>query len=99
LVDGSTVTYYWYKFIEQPVFGQLKWSADERAALQATIERMHRAWRIDGTYMAPPRAGALVRFDANLLVMPPKGMEIGFVPIVTKQELVVKQGAGPTAKP
>ena len=99
LVDGSTVTYYWYKFIEQPVFGQLKWTAEERAALQATIERMHRSWRIDGAYMAPPRAGALVRFDANLLVMPPKGMEIGFVPIVTKQEITVMQGARPTPTP
>ncbi|MEY4941963.1 MAG: hypothetical protein RL254_144, partial [Planctomycetota bacterium] len=57
------------------------------------------SWRIDGAYMAPPRAGALVRFDANLLVMPPKGMEIGFVPIVTKQEIAVMQGARPTPTP
>ena len=87
LVDGSTVTYHWYRFIDQPVFAQCKFSDAERAALQSLIERMHRAWPIDGVYLAPPRAGTLAAFDSNLFVTPPKGMEIGFVPIVVRQEI------------
>ena len=87
LVDGSTVTYHWYRFIDQPVFAQCKFSDAERAALQSLIERMHRAWPIDGEYLAPPRVGKLVGFDAHLFVTPPKGMEIGFVPIVVRQEI------------
>ena len=33
LNDGSQVTYYWYKFIDQPVFGQFNWSEDKKLAL------------------------------------------------------------------
>jgi hypothetical protein len=94
------VTYSWYRFIEQPVFGQFAWSVADRAALQSLIERMHREWPIDGEYLAPPRSaiGASARsggstgkpmlasFDANLFVTPPKGMEFGYVPIVIRQE-------------
>ena len=87
LVDGSTVTYHWYRFVDQPVFTQCGFSDAERAALQSLIERMHRAWPIDGEYLAPPRAGKLASFDANLFVTPPKGMEVGFVPIVVRQEI------------
>ena len=87
LVDGSTVTYHWYRFIDQPVFAQCGFSDAERAALQSLIERMHRAWSIDGEYLAPPRAGTLASFDSNLVVTPPKGMEVGFVPIVVRQEI------------
>jgi hypothetical protein len=87
LVDGSTVTYHWYRFIDQPVFAQCGFGDAERAALQSLIERMHRAWPIDGEYLAPPRAGTLALFDSNLFVTPPKGMEVGFVPIVTRQEI------------
>ncbi|MEY5061504.1 MAG: hypothetical protein RIS45_1425 [Planctomycetota bacterium] len=87
LVDGSTVTYHWYRFVDQPVFAQCGFSDAERAALQSLIERMHRAWPIDGEYLAPPRAGTLASFDSNLFVTPPKGMEVGFVPIVVRQEI------------
>ena len=87
LVDGSTVTYHWYRFIDQPVFAQCGFSDAERAALQSLIERMHRAWPIDGEYLAPPRAGTLASFDSNLFVTPPRGMEVGFVPIVVRQEI------------
>jgi hypothetical protein len=37
--------------------------------------------------MPAPRNGKpLVKLDPALLVTPPKGLEIGFVPIVTAQE-------------
>ncbi len=87
LVDGSTVTYHWYRFVDQPVFAQCGFGEAERAELQALVERMHRAWPIDGEYLAPPRKGTLVAFDPNLFVEPPPGMEVGFVPIVVRQEL------------
>lgn len=36
-------------------------------------------------YMAPPTRGTLVALDPALLVTPPKGLEAGYVPIVTHQ--------------
>jgi len=44
-------------------------------------------WPIDRNYMAPPTMGELVTLDPALLVIPPKGMEVGYVPIVTRQEI------------
>jgi len=37
--------------------------------------------------MAPPGTGTLVSLDPVLIVKPPKGFEVGYVPIVTKQGL------------
>jgi len=86
LIDGSLVTYRWYRFIDQPSFQQYAWSAEKRAALQQFVEQLHRAWPIDRHYMAPPTTGELVMLDPALIVSPPKGLEIGYVPIVTRQE-------------
>ena len=36
--------------------------------------------------MAPPTLRQLVRLDPALLVTPPTGLEIGYVPIVTGQQ-------------
>lgn len=85
LRDGSEVTYRWWRFVDQPVFAQCRFTPAERDALQAIVEAIHRAWRIDGEYLAPPRAGELVSFDAGLLVVPPEGLEFGHVPIVIEQ--------------
>lgn len=90
LIDGSTVRYRWYRFIDQPVFQQFEWTPDERTALQELVEDIHRHWRIDGEYLPGPTAGDLAAFDARLFVTPPKGMELGYVPIVTWQGI---QGA------
>lgn len=86
LVDGSRVTYSWYRFVDQPSFQQYRWSAAKQAALQAFVERIHREWPIDRDYMPPPTTGELVALDPALLVTPPRGFELGFVPIVTRQE-------------
>ena len=86
LKDGSTVTYHWYKFIDQPSFQQFGWSNAEKEKLQNFVEKIHKNWTIDKEYMAPPSTGKLVTIDPALIVMPPKGMEIGYVPIVTRQE-------------
>jgi hypothetical protein len=54
--------------------------------LQSFVEKIHANWPIDRDYMAPPGSGALATLDPALLVTPPKGMEVGYVPIVTRQE-------------
>ena len=35
--------------------------------------------------MPPPKVGKLAHLDPAVLVTPPKGLEIGYVPIVTRQ--------------
>jgi len=85
LTDGSLVTYSWYRFVDQPSFQQYDWSAEKKAKLQALVEKIHANWPIDRNYMAPPSRGVLVTLDPGLLVTPPKGLEVGYVPIVTRQ--------------
>jgi hypothetical protein len=86
LADGSLVTYSWYRFVDQPSFQQYDWSEEKKAALQALVEKIHANWPIDRDYMAPPSRGTLVTLDPALLVTPPEGLEVGYVPIVTHQE-------------
>ena len=86
LADGSTVTYCWYRFVDQPSFQQYNWSKEKKAKLQSFVEKIHANWPIDTDYMAPPGSGMLVRLDPALLVNPPEGLEFGYVPIVTRQE-------------
>jgi hypothetical protein len=86
LADGSTVTYSWYRFVDQPSFQQYGWSNDKKEKLQSFVEKIHANWPNDRDYMAPPSSGTLVTLDPALLVTPPKGMEVGYVPIVTHQE-------------
>ncbi len=86
LADGSLVTYSWYRFVDQPSFQQYAWSAEKKAKLQAFVEKIHAAWTLDRDYMAPPRFGKLVTLDPALFVTPPEGREVGYVPIVTRQE-------------
>jgi hypothetical protein len=85
LSDGSVVTYSWYRFIDQPSFQQYSWSEEHKAKLQAFVEKLHRSWPTDRDYMLPPSHGELVKLDLALLVTPPKGLEVGYVPIVTGQ--------------
>jgi hypothetical protein len=87
LADGSVVTYAWYRFVDQPSLQQYHWDSDKRAKLQALVEKIHASWPIDRDYMAPPSRGKLVALDASLIVTPPKGMELGYVPIVTAQAM------------
>lgn len=85
LADGSTVTYSWYRFVDQPSFQQYHWPEATRAKLQALVEKLHASWPIDRDYMPPLRQGTLVSLDPALIVTPPKGLEVGYVPIVTGQ--------------
>lgn len=87
LGDGSTLTYYWYRFADQPALLNANLSNKEREEIQRRVELLHRNWTRDRAYLPPPMSGKLAYLDPALIVTPPKGMEIGFVPIVTKQGL------------
>lgn len=86
LGDGSRLTYYWYRFAEQPALMSADLSADEREELQAKAEKLHANWKKDREYLPPPQVGQLAELDPALIVTPPAGMEVGYVPIVTRQE-------------
>jgi hypothetical protein len=90
LADGSSVTYYWYRFIDQPAFQQYNWSSEKKAELQALAERIQANWPIDRDYMAPPAFGNLMKLDPALIVTPPPGLEVGYVPIVVHQSAAQK---------
>jgi hypothetical protein len=86
LGDGSTVTYSWYRFKDQPAMLAAGLSDAERDEAQRRIELIHRAWTKEREYLAPPTTGSLASIDPALLVTPPAGLEVGFVPIATRQE-------------
>jgi hypothetical protein len=87
LGDGSVVTYYWYRFADQPAMLNADLTAEERELVQARVEKLHRAWTKDRNYLVPPDVGTLAEIDPALILTPPKGMEAGYVPIATRQEL------------
>jgi len=86
LADGSRVTYAWYRFVDQPSLQQYQWSDERKAKLQALVEKVHAHWTMDRDYMEPPSHGKLARLDPALLVTPPAGFKVGYVPIVIRQE-------------
>lgn len=85
LGDGSVVTYYWYRFADQPALLNADLSDAERESLQKRVEKLHQNWKKDLEYLPPPTIGKLADLDPALIVNPPKGMEVGYVPIVTRQ--------------
>jgi hypothetical protein len=84
--DGSLVTYFWYRFADQPALLNADLSDREREELQRRVETLHRHWTRDREYLAPPTAGALAHIDPALIVTPPRDLEVGHVPIATRQE-------------
>jgi hypothetical protein len=85
--DGSTVTYYWYRFADQPAILNADLTASEREELQKRVENIHRYWTKDRNYLAPPTVGKLAELDPALVVKPPAGLGVGYVPIVTRQAM------------
>jgi hypothetical protein len=86
LGDGSVVTYFWYRFADQPALLNADLTDQERENLQARVEKLHRVWKKDREYLPAPRIGKLAELDPAVLVTPPAGLEAGYVPIVTRQE-------------
>ncbi|MGB0591129.1 MAG: hypothetical protein ACPGU1_15745 [Myxococcota bacterium] len=93
--SGNWLGFRWYRFVDQPELNQVFASLpeDERDAakcfMQARIERLHAAQQsgdeLPRWFDAPQGEAALpgtkVDIDPALLVTPPVGMEVGFVPI------------------
>jgi len=83
--DGSVLTYYWYRFADQPALLNADLTDQEREAMQARVEKLHRNWKKDRDYLPPPTIGKLADIDPALIVTPPPGLEAGYVPIATRQ--------------
>jgi hypothetical protein len=86
LGDSSVVTYYWYRFADQPALLNADLTKEDREKMQTKVEKLHRVWTKDRDYLAPPTVGKLADLDPAQVVTPPKGLEIGYVPIATRQE-------------
>jgi len=84
--DGSVVTYYWYRFADQPSMLNADLTDQEREKVQKRVEKIHKNWKMDQEYLPAPKTGQLAAIDPALIVTPPKGFEIGYVPIATRQE-------------
>ena len=85
---GTIGTYSWYRFVDQPSLQGFGWSTEEKNRLQTVVEKNHaywKNWKNNTEFMAPQTVGDLATLDTALLVSPPRGMEIGYVPIVTRQ--------------
>ena len=84
--DGNVVTYYWYRFEDQPAIMKAGLTQAERDQLQAEVVKIHSAWTNGGTYLAPPTMGTLADIDPALLVTPPTNIPaVGYVPIATRE--------------
>lgn len=92
---GLWLGFQWYRFVDQPELNQVFASlpADEREEakcyMQTRIERLHAAQQAGSelpSWFEPPQGegtlpGDKAALDPSLLVTPPAGMEVGFVPI------------------
>ncbi|MFA5814195.1 MAG: T9SS type A sorting domain-containing protein [Bacteroidales bacterium] len=87
LGDGSTVTYFWYRFADQPALLNADLSKEEREEMQRRVELLHRNWTKDREYLPAPTIGKLADIDPALIVTPPEGLEAGYVPIVIRQKI------------
>jgi autotransporter-associated beta strand protein len=86
LGDGTVVTYYWYRFADQPALQKADMTAAEREEIQLVAGKIHREWKHDRDYLAPPTSGTLAELDPGQLVTPPLGMDTGYVPIAWQQD-------------
>ena len=84
------MTYHWYRFADQPALLNADLTDAEREAMQKRVEKLHRHWTKDREYLPPPRQGELAELDSALIVTPPEGLEVGYVPIATRQAAVEK---------
>lgn len=90
LTDKTTVTYRWVRFKDQPAVKALKLTEEQRDKLQKTVEKIHKSCAAGSDFMAPPTKGELAEFDPGLLVNPPEGKEVGWVPLIVRQEIVAR---------
>ena len=90
---GDWMGWKWYKFVEQPSMQRLGLTGSEKAYMQARIERLHAALQPNAPlndWLKKPADGSLpklVEVDDAQLVVPPAGLETGYVPVVVYQGL------------
>ena len=98
LDDGSKVDYRWYRFKDQPTFITLKkefpdiYTNDYLNTLQEKIEHIHSNWQNNIDFLSRPASAQsydvnLVEIDNGLIMEPPAGKEIGWVPIAVSVEM------------
>lgn len=85
LVDGTTITYRWFRFSDQPALRRLGLTATEKARLQNLAEDLQRQWN-NSSPQAAASSGELLSFDTNILLSPPNQYSVGYVPIVVRQQ-------------
>mmetsp|Transcript_36067 Transcript_36067/g.100780 ORF Transcript_36067/g.100780 Transcript_36067/m.100780 type:complete len:171 (+) Transcript_36067:1-513(+) len=75
------IGYKWYRFVDQPGLQRLRLTSSQKTFMQDRVERLHRTlsgkdrWIKDGP-------SELAEVSAAQLVVPPRGKEYGYVPIV-----------------
>ncbi len=93
--DGSKISYRWYRFRDQPLFRDLAvdypeiYSDSYLNEIQEMIETMHQHWGGSQQFIERPNSQDelhLAEIDHGLLVEPPTGKEIGWVPVATQVE-------------
>ena len=87
LGDGSVVTYSWYRFCDQPALQHADLTNEDRQQMQRRVELLHRNWTKDRSYLPTATTGTPAALDPAVLVTPPPGFEVGYVPIVTRQAM------------
>ena len=85
LNDGSLLRYTWYRFVDQPAIETLGLTAQQKTELQSVVERIHTQWGQQTEFIKPPSQGELVELQQELIVEPPPGAEVGWVPVVISQ--------------
>ena len=86
LADGSTAVYYWYKFNEQPSILNSDMDEAERELIQKRVELIHKNWKMNDQYFPDPTEEKIA-LDEGLLITPPAGLEVGYVPVCVHQQL------------
>jgi len=85
LGDGSVVEYVWYRFIDQPAIARLGLPDSVAQQVQTFVESLHQHSGLAGLAIPAPSSGRLATLDPGLFVVPPTGLEYGYVPIVIGQ--------------
>jgi hypothetical protein len=87
LGDGSVVACSWYWFADQITMLTAGLTREARKLLQKRVEKLPRAWTKDRDYLAPHEIGTHTSLAPALIVTPPHGLEVGYVPIATRREI------------
>lgn len=76
--------YFWCRFADQPALLNADLTDQDREAMQARLEKLHRNWKKDQDYLSPLTVEKLSEVHPAMIVIPPRGREVGYVPIGTR---------------